>query len=148
MSNVFDIRRWHENNDNSAIAEDEQTYLSHEGDLVYVVPKVRSPLGDLIDRSRYLRTLSAWKKKDAPELPQYEDNAITYMSEKRVDSFTTSLTILSGLIMLIAPIWILQALSKPKAKLVTITIFIIVFLGMVSYITASKPSETLAATAA
>jgi hypothetical protein len=50
--------------------------------------------------------------------------------------------------MLIAPIWILEVMTKPIRKLVVITVFIVVFLAMLSSVTVAKPFETLAATAA
>ena len=51
--------------------------------------------------------------------------------------------------MLIAPMWILQALDgRTLPKLGTITAFIVTFLMLVSYATLAKPFETLAATAA
>lgn len=50
--------------------------------------------------------------------------------------------------MLIGPMWVLEYLSKPVAKLGTITAFVVVFLGCVSYATVVKPFEVLAATAA
>jgi accessory gene regulator protein AgrB len=69
-------------------------------------------------------------------------------SGKRIDRFITVIIMSIGLTMLIAPMWILQALDDPRKKLAVITAFIVVFLGMVSYATVAKLPEILAATAA
>jgi len=52
------------------------------------------------------------------------------------------------MLMLIAPMWILQAWDDVKRKLAVITAFIVLFLGLFSSMTDAKPFETLAATAA
>ena len=62
--------------------------------------------------------------------------------------FMTVLIVGIGTVMLLVPMWILQALDKNNHKLGVITAFVVVFLGLVSYATVAKPFETLAATAA
>ncbi len=84
----------------------------------------------------------------APSLPIYDKDMITYTSDKRIDRFITVIIIGVGTLMLIAPMWILQALEDAKRKLAVITAFIAVFLGLFSSMTDAKPFETLAATAA
>lgn len=53
-----------------------------------------------------------------------------------------------GTLMLIAPLWILQALQSLSSKPEVITAFIVLFLGMILWVTVAKPVETLAAAAA
>jgi hypothetical protein len=50
--------------------------------------------------------------------------------------------------MLIAPLWILNYVSGPSARLEIITAFVVVFLCLIQSVTIAKPFETLAATAA
>ena len=50
--------------------------------------------------------------------------------------------------MLIGPLWILDAVGTRRAQLEVISVFIVVFLVLVSSITVAKPFESLAATAA
>lgn len=50
--------------------------------------------------------------------------------------------------MLIAPLWILDAVGTKRAQLQVISVFILVFLVLVSTITVARPFESLAATAA
>jgi hypothetical protein len=73
---------------------------------------------------------------------------VTYFSDKRIDRFITFLVVGVGMIMLIAPMWILYGLQSNLQKLGTITGFIVLFLVLVVSATVAKPFEALAATAA
>jgi ABC-type dipeptide/oligopeptide/nickel transport system permease subunit len=86
--------------------------------------------------------------KPAPDLPVYDQDVITYTSDNRIERFVTVVVLLAGLIMLIAPLWILNAVQGTQQKLGVITMFIVVFLGMVSWATGARIFESLAATAA
>ena len=118
--------------------------MTYKHDLFSLVAREKTPLRQLLDR---LRIHSWWKDKRRPELPLYDKNVVTYISDKRIDQFITVVIVSVGVLMLIAPMWILQALHDIHQKLGTITAFIIVFLGIVSYTTTAKPTEILAATA-
>ena len=145
---VKSLENWHWNHNDCAIDPEEQKYLTHQHDLFSVVPREKTPLRRLLDRSKRFRIHSWWKDKKAPELPLYDKDVVTYISDKRIDRFITVVIVGVGVLMLIAPMWILQALQDIHQKLGTITAFIVLFLGMVSYTTVAKPFETLAATAA
>jgi tryptophan-rich sensory protein len=56
--------------------------------------------------------------------------------------------VVTGLVMLIAPIWILVFTRPVALKLAVITIFILLFLVLVALATYAKSYESLAATAA
>jgi hypothetical protein len=142
---IKSLENWHWNHNNCAIDPEEQKYLSYKHDLFSLVPRVKTPLRRFLDR---FRIHSLWKDKKAPDLPLYDKHVVTYVSDKRIDRFITVVTVTMALSMLIVPIWILQALQNIHQKLVTITAFIVVFLGIVSYATEAKPTETLVATAA
>jgi hypothetical protein len=145
---VKSIRTWHDNHDGVAISSEEQNYLTHDLDLFCVVPKEKTPLRRLLDRSRRFRIHSLWKSKDARELPIYDQDLVTYTSDKRIERFVTLVIVGVGTVMLLAPMWILQAVHNDNYKLAVITAFVVVFLGLVSSATVAKPFETLAATAA
>lgn len=145
---IKSIRNWHYNHGNRVISEEEQDYLRHDHDLFSVVDNYKTPLRRLLERSRKFRIFSLWQSKRAPSLPVYDQDMITYTSNKRIDRFITVIIIGIGTLMLIAPMWILQALEDAKRKLAVITAFIAVFLGLFSSMTDAKPFETLAATAA
>jgi hypothetical protein len=145
---IKSIRNWHYNHSDQAISTPEMAYLSHDLDLYSVVPKEKTPLRRLLDRSRKFRIHSLWKSAKAPELPVYDQDVITYTDDKRIDRFVTIVIVGVGTVMLLTPMWIMQALHNDNAKLAVITAFVVVFLGLVSYATVAKPFETLAATAA
>lgn len=145
---IKNLRNWHYNHSELAISAAETAYLNHDLDLYSVVPKEKTPLRRLLDRSRKFRIHSLWKSAKAPKLPVYDQDVITYTDDKRVDRFVTIVIVGVGTVMLLMPMWILQALHSNNLKLVVITIFVVVFLGLVGYATVAKPFETLAATAA
>ncbi|KAK1460199.1 hypothetical protein CMEL01_03198 [Colletotrichum melonis] len=144
---VKSLRNWHHNHDYRAISEDEQRYLSHEKDLVAVAAREKTPLRQVIDGSLRLRTLSLWRHGEE-RVATYDEKEVTYYSDKRMDSFASAVIIAIGVLMLITPIWILQALTDLKAKLAVITVFIFVFLLVLSLAMVAKPFEALGATAA
>jgi hypothetical protein len=145
---VKSLTIWQYNHNGCAIAEEEQQYLTQTHDLFNLVPRVKTPLRKLLDKSRKFRAHPFWKDQKRPELPVYDQKFVTHFSDKKIDRFVTIVIVGIGKVMLIAPMWILQALATPIPKLGTITAFIVLFLGMVSYATVAKPFETLAATAA
>jgi hypothetical protein len=71
-----------------------------------------------------------------------------YERNESIDGFVTILICLIGLIMLIAPLWILKYVGGSNARLEIITAFVVVFLCLIQSVTIAKPFETLAATAA
>ena len=83
-----------------------------------------------------------------PELPLYDRDHVFHGSDRKIDRLMAIIVITIGTVMLIVPMWILPNLKGANAKLGTITAFMLLFLGLVSYTTVAKPFETLAATAA
>ncbi len=145
---INSLQNWHWNHQNRAIDAAEHDYLNHTDDLFSVVPKYKTPLRRLLEKSASFRIHWLWKEEKAPELPLYDKDVVNYISDNKIDSFITILIIAVGMAMLIAPMWVLEFLTNPLAKLGTITAFIVVFLGMISYATVAKPFEVLGATAA
>lgn len=82
------------------------------------------------------------------DLPTHCHETIQLYSDERIDIFVTFTSVVIGLAMLIAPIWILAYTAPVAAKLAIITAFILLFLALVSFGTNAKPFESLAATAA
>lgn len=119
-----------------------------KGDLFSLVPEDRSPLRRFFEQSSRFRLLGFWERKPPSHLPIHDQGYVYYSSDKRIDQFVTVTILSAGLCMLIAPIWILAFVHKVAAKLAIITVFILIFLAMVSFATNAKPYESLAATAA
>ncbi|KAK9418030.1 putative DUF6594 domain-containing protein [Seiridium unicorne] len=146
---IKSIKNWHYNHGNAAISAEEQRYLDHSDDLICVAHKDKTPLRRALDSSLRLRTLNLWRERGKDEsVPQYDMNYVSYYSDKRMDQFASIFIMCIGLLMLITPIWILQALEPSKMKLVVITIFVFVFLMVMSFAMVARPFEALGATAA
>ncbi|KAL3429401.1 hypothetical protein BDV09DRAFT_44289 [Aspergillus tetrazonus] len=145
---ITSLRNWHYNC-KGAISEQESQYIEKD-DLFALIPKERAPLRRLFERSSCFRFFALWKKKQAPAnlLPLHIQKHIHYSSDERIDQFVTATIVFAGLVMIITPIWIL-AFTKPMVlRLTFITVFILLFLALVSFGTNAKPYESLAATAA
>jgi hypothetical protein len=145
---IKSLENWHYNHDFKAIAPEEQKYLQYYRDLFSVVPKEKTPLRKLLEKSRQFHVFWLWRDKEAPNLPIYDAGSITYNSDQRINQVMTTLIMVAGLTMIIAPIWILEYLTTDEQKLGTITAFIVTFVAIVSTVTVSRPFEILGATAA
>ncbi|KAJ4203840.1 hypothetical protein NW759_015042 [Fusarium solani] len=144
---IRSIRNWHYNHDYVAIAAEEQEYLEHDKDLICLVQKDKTPLRRLIDTSLTIRTLPMWKHKDKAAA-DYDAEHVSYYSDSRMDKTASVVIVAVGIVMLITPIWVLQAMDGLRAKLGVITAFVLIFLLVLSFAMASKPFEALGATAA
>ncbi|KAI0181287.1 hypothetical protein GGR52DRAFT_577839 [Hypoxylon sp. FL1284] len=142
---VKNIKRWHEEYGNSVINRDEFDYLNQE-DLICLSRQNKSPLRQLIDSSLRLRTLSIWRDTSRP--PTGSAGNVTYFSDRKMNAFVSMVIVFIGTAMLIIPIWILERMDMLESKLMVITVFIFVFLLVLSSIMVTKPFEALGATAA
>lgn len=145
---IKSLENWHYNHDFKAIAPEEQKYLQYHRDLFSLVPKEKTPLRRLLEKSRQFHLFWLWRDKEAPDLPNYDAGSIKHSSDQRINQVMTTLIMMVGLIMIIAPLWILEYLTTDEQKLSTITAFIVAFVGMLSTVTVSRPFEILGATAA
>lgn len=140
QKDINSISRWLENHPN-AILDAEASYITRRDDLVRVTRRIKSPLRKFLERSSRFRSWSLFRKRTA------DAESIQYLSDWRIDAFVSAITIAVGLAMLIAPLWILNAVDRAKTKLGVITAFICVFLVLVNSSSSARPFETLAATA-
>lgn len=143
------LSNWQQNHLN-AIQSEEAAYIKHTRDLFSVVPKSKSPLRNLFEKSLHFRIFRPWrvKREEDIENSNRDTKHELYISDERVDGFISIIIAFVGLAMLITPLWILEFTSSSIASLAWITGFIILFLCIVSYATVAKPFETLGATAA
>ncbi|KAL9598672.1 MAG: hypothetical protein Q9219_004341 [cf. Caloplaca sp. 3 TL-2023] len=166
------FRNWLANN-NQPIRSAEVSFIEEEGDLMPVVPRVKSPLRRLIDRYDTLGRLACWRIKKT-EVPlsvssirklmplqldrrhysffeNYDTDTTIYYDEKRIDTVMTCVTIGLGLSMLVGPLWLLQYvyIEQPdlKSRLQIITGFLFGFPILLSFVAVARPFEILAATA-
>ncbi|KAH0436420.1 hypothetical protein CcaCcLH18_04440 [Colletotrichum camelliae] len=140
------IQNWHYNHDFAAIAREEQTYLEKD-DLISVAYTEKTPLRQAIDSSLRLRTLPIWRHRE-DAAASYDAREVSYYSDKRMNAFASALIIAIGVVMLLTPIWVLQAMGDLKGKLAVITVFVFIFLLVLSLAMVAKPFEALGATAA
>ncbi|KIN05273.1 hypothetical protein OIDMADRAFT_78820, partial [Oidiodendron maius Zn] len=123
-------------------------YLDEELDLFSLVPREKTSLRKLLDKSRVFRHLFLLRKSKTPELPLYNKSWVHYFSDELMDRCVTMVIVSVGTLMLVAPMWILQALGSQQQKLWVITAFLLSFVVMISHATMARPFEILAATAA
>ncbi|CAI6092007.1 unnamed protein product [Clonostachys chloroleuca] len=143
---IQSLVNWHYNHGDAAIAKEERNYLDYD-DLICPVSRNKTPLRRLLDKSHTLRTLAMWRKRDV-KAPEYDAKQISYYSDERMDRFTSAVLLIIGVVMLITPIWILEALNGIRSKLAVITAYVFVFLLILSLAMYTKPFEALGATAA
>ncbi|KAK0646919.1 hypothetical protein B0T16DRAFT_330001 [Cercophora newfieldiana] len=130
------------------------TYLDeeNEADLICLASASsdKEPLRRLIDHSQALRTLSIWRDTEKQEQrPGCDVDGVLYFSDSKMDRSVSLVIAFVGLVMLVTPVWALHSLGDNMiAKLVTITVFVLVCLAVVSFAMVAKPFEALGTTAA
>ena len=139
---ISNLNKWFHNNLNAILAE-ETEYIKHPSDLFSLVPRVKSPLRLLLEHSSRFRLLKLWQQKTINE-----DTDVHYFSDEKIDHFVATVIMGLGLIMLIAPLWILAFLEGLVPRLGVISAFIVLFTALLSVTTVAKPFESLAAAAA
>ena len=143
---VSSLENWFYNN-GKAILEAETKYIERPSDLFSVAPKAKSPLRVLLEHSHHFRLLKLWQEKNV-DAAGYSDENVHYFSDEKIDHFIATFIMVLGLIMLIAPLWILAFLGGLVQRLGVISAFIVLFVALISVTTVAKPFESLAAAAA
>ena len=143
---IISLENWLYNHPN-AILPAETEYIKRPSDLFTLVPASKSPLRLLLERSSHFRLLKLWRQKPSDSTMVRDEN-VHYISDARIDHFVTVFIISIGLIMLIAPLWILTYLGGLARRLAVISAFIVLFVIVISWTTVAKPFESLAAAAA
>lgn len=154
------------------------TFIEKEGDLIPLVQRLKPPLRrcsrciDRFDVASWWQVnaskvddgrrdaITGSEKTDMVQLNQshfnhpdnFQSTTTVYSEEGAIDNFVTCATILLGLAMLIAPLWLLRYVYAEgpdlTKRLGVITAFICGFTGVLSFVAVVKPFEVLAATAA
>ncbi|KAF4829643.1 hypothetical protein CGCTS75_v006359 [Colletotrichum tropicale] len=140
------LENWHSNHDQLAIEPDEQAYLKR-ADLVSIRFTSNTPLRKALHKTLRLGISAIMRDKNV-ETPTYDIEAVSHISDKRMDASVSAMILAIGVVMLLTPIWILQAMTDLKEKLGIITAFIFIFLLVLSLVMVAKPFEALGATAA
>ena len=146
---VASVSNWLFNN-NDPIKSAEVEYLEHPSDLVPLVPKERSSLRRILEKWSGFRLSSLWRTDPVDACPEVElrRDHTYYSSDERVERFLVSVVLITGVAMLISPLWILHAVQDKTTQLGIITSYIVMFIGLLSFSTVASPFESLAAAAA
>ncbi|KAK8085716.1 hypothetical protein PG997_006987, partial [Apiospora hydei] len=146
--NVNNLRNWFINN-RGAIMQNESTFPDHEAELLslssgsntfarrYFQNHVLYPIGKAT--KLFTKTPRFMTPRDAKNVHMFSDES--------TETFVTASLFFAAVLMLITPLWILQAIQSMQLKLGVITAFIVVFLGFLTYATTGRAFERLAATA-
>ena len=164
---VSNVKNWLGNN-NTPINPREVSFIQKEGDLMPMVPRIKPPLRRFLDRFDIIGRIGCWRRREkqvmlwkdmssrdkqmanSVQLDQrhFRSETTIYNMEERIDKFVTCVTIGLGLIMLIAPLWLLQYVDSDMGRLRIITCFLVGFTFLLSILVVARPFEVLAATAA
>ena len=141
---ICNLDTWFSNN---TILAEETDYMRCRSDLFCLAPRMRSPLRSLLGHASRFRFLKLWQLKFFYRQGS-EDESVYYSADEKIDRFIATVIMGLGLIMLIAPLWILAFLEGLIPRLGVISAFIVLFLVLLSITTVAKPFESLAAAAA
>jgi hypothetical protein len=146
---VASVSNWLFNKEN-AINSSETAYLDHTSDLVPLVPKPKSSLRKLLEKSRRFRLSRFWRTQpsDTCDHLGVDTGDTYYSSDEKIEQFASLVILFLGVVMLVAPLWALEFVHGPVNRLGLITVFIVLFVTLVSLATVAKPFESLAAAAA
>ncbi|KAI9162852.1 hypothetical protein HJFPF1_04447 [Paramyrothecium foliicola] len=144
--NSRNIKAWFAHN-TGAIMEEETQFVNHLDDLVTGYnpkPKLRAYFEDhILLRTEFIRQF--FKKAEPSNLSSHDE--VKLFSDQVMDVTGSLAVFLAALLMLVAPLWILQAMKDIRSKLTVITSFVVAFLLFLSLGTLGRPFERLAATA-
>ncbi|KAI1452546.1 hypothetical protein F4805DRAFT_447137 [Annulohypoxylon moriforme] len=147
--NIQNIETWFALN-RGAIMEEETNFIKHRDDLISGYGEKKTTLRVFFEDQIVLRTrlfMRLFKKDPSPRMSLRDQNEVYHFSDQAIDAFGSLAVLIIALLMLIAPLWILQALDDVYSKLAVITFFIVICVFFLSLGTFGKPFETLAATA-
>lgn len=139
---IKNINTWLCNN-NFPIEEKEVEFLKAE-DLITVAPSRKSFLRKVFERCIFIPTKGLFGLLGSRDGP---DETNVYGRDEPVDAMAAVTIFAVGIILLIAPLWILANTHDMNTRLGIITAFIAVLLGVLTSGTLAKPFEILAATA-
>ena len=141
---ICNLETWFSNH---TILAEQTDYIRYRSDLISLAPRMRSPLRLLLGQASGFRFLKRWQLKFFFREAS-GDPGVWYSADEKIDRFIATVIMGLGLIMLIAPLWILAFVEGLIPRLGVISAFIVLFLVLLSITTVAKPFESLAAAAA
>ncbi|KAF1952759.1 hypothetical protein CC80DRAFT_596370 [Byssothecium circinans] len=146
---INNVKKWLKR---KTIASEETAFIEHTHDLITINHRVLSPLNRFLESFTRLHASRLFRTRPPPTLPLHRSpassHATIYSSNARFEIFSKATIVVSGLVMLPAPMWWLEYVSGSEARLKIITGFVVVFIGVMSLAVVGRPFEVVAATAA
>lgn len=144
---IKNIKNWHRKNE-GAIYKGELKYLDMDEDLMTIIPISKTPLRRAMEHIEWFKMTDYFRRHPNQTTASYDVGTIFYHSDEKMQAFDSGLVVFLGIIMLLVPLWILDAMQSKKAILGVISVFVVGFMLLVQVVTLAKPYETLAAAAA
>jgi hypothetical protein len=90
------VGNWLENHE-TAIQAEEAAYINHNSDLFSVIPRAKSPLRNLFEKSLHFRIFQPWRvKRDDLENCNYDIKHELYISDERFNGFISVIILVLG----------------------------------------------------
>ena len=118
----------------------ELQYLKSGDELVYVLPKEKSPLRRIYNKAESMGL--GWFRRKPTDAIGFDPETTLLQEDERAEAVLNRVILLIGLLMLVGPLWILEFLKTITHSLAVITCFIILFRFLVSFATAARPFWT------
>jgi hypothetical protein len=146
IEDVQSVVNWLENKE-TAIAPAEVAYLNYTSDLFQLISKNKSWLRRFLEHSDLFRTFPMWPRQ-SPGLCEdaiVDDEYVHYHDDAKIDHAIAVIILTLGMVMIISPLWLLEFTHGSKERLGIITLFIVLFILMLSVTTVTKSSLAAAA---
>lgn len=144
---IQNVKTWLANNQGSVDA-DESGFIQKEGDTIALVSRPKSLLRQGIESIALVRRLFRVRRRD----DRVDAESTTYYSDRWVDICAAAAVMVTGLALLLGPMWALDLMRDSLDKLTIITVFVVVFAILLFCSTTSERQtatfEVMAATAA
>jgi hypothetical protein len=148
--NIKNLQNWFDNN-RGAIADEEADFISHD-DLIWMSSSAQSPARKVFDdwMPRYTKGILRCfaRKRKKVHINDINSENMFISDDTITDKLATMSSFLVGLSVIVIPLWTLWILDTTLAKLIAVTMFILVFLLFCLACTVASPLQVLAATAA
>jgi hypothetical protein len=160
--NVQEWLKWHrvqftDGRMGFAIDPSEADFVHRKDDLIAIHPMTRSWIRNISEWiALHWNLRSPWYRRTPDDIEMIAtsigDQDITMWSDdeliRRIEDLSTAVIAMVGLAMIIAPLWILEFVTKPVLELAIITIFVVVLFILISVATTVRVYELIGAVAA
>jgi hypothetical protein len=148
--NIKNLRNWFDNN-RQAISDEEAGFINRD-DIICMSSTEQSAARQIFDECILKYTKGIFrcfaKKREEMHISTMDSKHTFISDDTKTDKLATTALFLVGLSVIVVPLWVLWLLQTTRAKLIAISIFILIFLVFLLTCTVARPLQVLAATAA